>query len=89
MNKDEIRERRRALHRKAMAPGGIRLTEIREIRHALGLSQPEFAKHFKLTVRQLSEIENGKANPTKETLDKIGRLMGFELAYVATIDQFE
>ncbi|MGV7215770.1 helix-turn-helix domain-containing protein [Bradyrhizobium sp. UFLA05-112] len=52
------------------------------MRHALGLSQPEFAKLFKLTTRQVAEIERGVANPTSETLQKIGRAFGFQIGFV-------
>lgn len=53
-----------------------------EMRHALGLSQPEFAKLFKLTTRQVADIERGATNPTAETLLKIGRAFGFQMGFV-------
>jgi DNA-binding XRE family transcriptional regulator len=53
-----------------------------EIRLALGLSQEEFAKAFKITRRNLSNIENGRGNPSLETLEKIGRPLGLVLGYV-------
>jgi putative transcriptional regulator len=48
----------------------------------LGRSQPEFAKLFKLTTRQVADIERGEANPTSETLQKIGRAFGFQVGFV-------
>ena len=33
--------------------------------------------------RQIAEIEDGTANPTLETLKKIGRLFGFEVGFVS------
>jgi putative transcriptional regulator len=80
--KDEIRERRAAVSAKARA-GELRLPQaVAEMRYALGLSQPEFAKLFKLTTRQVAEIERGVANPTSETLQKIGRAFGFQIGFV-------
>lgn len=37
----------------------------------------------KLTKRQLAEIEAGTANPTLATLQRIGRLFGFGVGFVA------
>src|SRR5258707_6130924 len=80
--KDEIRERRAAVAAKARS-GALRLPDaVAEMRYALGLSQPEFAKLFKLTTRQVAEIERGVANPTSETLQKIGRAFGFQIGFV-------
>lgn len=80
--KEEIRNRRAAVSAKARA-GELRLPQaVAEMRHALGLSQPEFAKLFKLTTRQVAEIERGMANPTSETLQKIGRAFGFQIGFV-------
>ncbi len=47
------------------------------------MTQEEFAKTLSLTRRQVAEIEAGTANPTLETLEKIGRLFGFEVGFVA------
>lgn len=52
------------------------------MRHALGLSQPEFAKLFKLMTRQIADIERGAANPAAETLLKIGWAFGFQIGFV-------
>jgi transcriptional regulator with XRE-family HTH domain len=80
--REEIRERRAAVAAKARS-GALRLPHaVAEMRHALGLSQPEFAKLFKLTTRQVAEIERGDANPTSETLQKIGRAFGFQIGFV-------
>jgi putative transcriptional regulator len=82
--RDEIRERRAAVAAKARS-GELRLPHaVAEMRHALGLTQPEFAKMFKLTVRQVADIERGEANPTSETLQKIGRAFGFQIGFVPT-----
>jgi len=55
---------------------------VAEIRKGFGLTQEEFAKLLSLTRRQIAEIETGKANPTLETLEKIGRLFGFVVGFV-------
>jgi transcriptional regulator with XRE-family HTH domain len=80
--KEEIREQRRQLAAKA-ASGRLRLPEaLSEIRYSLGLTQDQFAQATGLTKRQIAEIETGKANPTLETLEKIGRLFGFTVGLV-------
>jgi putative transcriptional regulator len=80
--KDEVRQRRAAIADKARS-GTLRLPEaVLEMRQALGLSQTGFAKLFKLTTRQIAELERGESNPTAETLDKIGRAFGFQVGFV-------
>ena len=82
LSRDEIRERRAAIAARARA-GQLRLPEaIHDIRRALGLSQEEFAKLFKLTLRQVRELESGQANPTAETLNRVGKAFGFKLGFV-------
>lgn len=77
-----MRDRRAALTDKARA-GKLRLPEaVAEMRHALGLPQPEFAKRFRLTTRQLADSERGAANPTAATLAKIGRAFGLQIGFV-------
>ncbi len=44
------------------------------MRKSMGMTQADFAKRFRLTVRQLSEIETGAANPTVATLSRLGKL---------------
>lgn len=80
--REETREQRRNLAAKA-ASGNLRLPEaVAEIRYSLGLTQDQFAQATGLTKRQIAEIETGKANPTLETLEKIGRLLGFTVGLV-------
>ena len=80
--KDEILENRRTLAERART-GDLRLPEaVVEIRRGLGLTQDEFAKTLSLTRRQVAEIEAGTANPTLETLAKIGRLFGFTVGFI-------
>lgn len=49
------------------------------------MTQEEFASSLGLTRRQVAEIEAGTANPTMETLERIGRLFGFGVGFVPRI----
>ncbi|WP_431324099.1 helix-turn-helix transcriptional regulator [Rhizobium sp. YTU87027] len=81
--KEEILENRRTLAERART-GDLRLPEaVADIRKGFGMTQEEFAKTLALTRRQVAEIEAGTANPTLETLEKIGRLFGFRVGFVA------
>jgi transcriptional regulator with XRE-family HTH domain len=80
--KDEIRQRRVIIGEKARS-GTLALPHaVLEMRQALGLSQADFAKLFRLTTRQVAELERGDSNPTIETLDKIGRVFGFQVGFI-------
>lgn len=80
--KEEILENRRTLAERART-GDLRLPDaVAEIRKGFGMTQEEFAKTLSLTRRQVAEIEAGNANPTLETLEKIGRLFGFGVGFV-------
>jgi DNA-binding XRE family transcriptional regulator len=80
--KDQVFENRRTLAERARS-GDLRLPEaVLEIRKGFGMTQYEFAKALSLTRRQVAEIETGRANPTLETLAKIGRLFGFSVGFV-------
>lgn len=80
--KDEVLENRRTLAERARC-GDLRLPgAVVEIRKSIGMTQAEFSKVLGLTRRQIAEIEAGSANPTLETLEKIGRLFGFGIGFV-------
>ncbi|MCY1238628.1 helix-turn-helix protein [compost metagenome] len=80
--KEEVLENRRMLAERAR-DGDLRLPgAVAEIRKGFGMTQEEFAKTLALTRRQVAEIEAGVANPTLETLEKIGRLFGFAVGFV-------
>ncbi|HLP69045.1 MAG TPA: helix-turn-helix transcriptional regulator [Rhizobium sp.] len=80
--KEEVLENRRTLAKRARS-GNLRLPEaVVEIRRGFGMTQEEFARMLGLTRRQIAEIETGAANPTLETLVKIGRLFGFSIGFV-------
>lgn len=54
-----------------------------ELRKSLGMNQSEFAKAFNLTSRRrVSELESGRANPTVETLERIGKPFGLVVGLV-------
>ncbi len=79
--KEEILENRRTLAERART-GDLRLPEaVADIRKGFGMTQEEFAKTLSLTRRQVAEIEAGIANPTLETLEKIGRVFGFGVGF--------
>lgn len=81
--KEEILENRRTLAERART-GDLRLPgAVADIRKGFGMTQEDFAKTLSLTRRQVAEIEAGTANPTLETLQKIGRLFGFEVGFVS------
>ncbi|WP_317937949.1 helix-turn-helix transcriptional regulator [Sulfitobacter pontiacus] len=48
------------------------------------MTQAEFAYHFGLTRKQAIDLENGKGNPTLETLKKVSRPFGFQVGFVRT-----
>ncbi|HIJ38452.1 MAG TPA: helix-turn-helix transcriptional regulator [Rhodospirillaceae bacterium] len=82
LTRDEKFDRREVIARRA-ADGSLVLPEaIRDIRNALGLTQADFADKFGLTRIQLIELEKGRANPTQETLARIGKPFGFVLGFV-------
>ncbi len=80
--KEQILENRRTLAVRARN-GDLRLPQaVADIRKGFGMSQEEFASSLRLTRRQVAEIEAGVANPTLETLVKIGRLFGFSVGFI-------
>ncbi|TCZ51448.1 helix-turn-helix domain-containing protein [Roseicella aquatilis] len=54
------------------------------MRQALGMTQARFASVFKLTRRLVVDLEAGRANPTVETLTKIGKPFGYQVGFVLT-----
>jgi putative transcriptional regulator len=85
--KDQTRELRRNLAARA-ATGDLRFpSAVIEIRQSIGLTQEQFAQMTGLTKRQVAEMEMGKANPTLETLEKIGHLFGFTIGFVPKSDE--
>jgi putative transcriptional regulator len=84
MTSDERLAVRDALHAAADAGQLSVARGVSEMRRALGLSQGAFGRRFGLTRRQVSELERDLANPTAETLEKIGRPFGLVAGFVRT-----
>jgi DNA-binding XRE family transcriptional regulator len=55
---------------------------VRELRQSLGMTQAVFAERFGLTRVQVIALEVDKANPTLETLEKIGRPFGLQVGFM-------
>lgn len=56
---------------------------VRRMRLITGKSQKDFAKNIiGISPRILAEIERGVANPTVDTLNKIGRPFGYTVGFV-------
>lgn len=69
--------------REAIEGGEISLGEaVRRMRKISGMNQKAFAqKIVGISPRVLAEIELGRANPTVETLNKIGRAFGYKVGF--------
>lgn len=76
VDRSELSERRSKVLQAAKAGEFSFPGDIRRLRLAIGLSQTKFAKMLGLPTRTIAEIEAGTANPTIETLNKIGRPFG-------------
>ena len=81
-NEDPSIEKQRL--RDAIAQGDISIGEaVRRMRKITGMSQKAYAqKIVGISPRVLAEIERDVANPTVETLNKIGRPFGYEIRFV-------
>lgn len=63
--------------------GQVSLAEaVREMRRISRLTQPEFAKHRKVSLGTLRQIESGDADPKVATLNKIADVFGLEVGFV-------
>ena len=82
LSREEKIHRREDIARRA-GEGRLPLPQaIRDLRNALGMTQCAFAEKFGLTRSQLIDLEKGRANPTQETLARIGKPFGFVLGFV-------
>lgn len=52
---------------------------IEQRRRELRITQPILAELAGISLNSLGNIENGKANPTIETLEKISEVLGLEI----------
>lgn len=55
---------------------------VKRMRRLSRLTQPEFAKHRKISVGALKQIEAGEGNPKVETLNKLADIFGLEVGFV-------
>jgi putative transcriptional regulator len=56
---------------------------VRAMRRISGMNQKEFSqKLIGISTRVLAEIERDEANPTAESLNKIGRVFGYKIGFV-------
>ena len=79
---EEISAMRERLMERARA-GALRYPlGVMEIRKTLGLTQVQFAKLLRMPRSQLAAIEQGNANPTMETMERIGRMFNFTVGFV-------
>jgi len=56
--------------------------QYRDARKAMSLSQDELAERAGIRQADVSQIERGVGNPTKETLDRLARALDRRLALV-------
>ncbi len=80
----EVATQRREQFYADVATGALSIAEAaRTMRKISRLTQPEFAKHRRISVQALRQIEAGTGNPTVETLNKIADIFGLEVGFVA------
>jgi DNA-binding XRE family transcriptional regulator len=81
-SRDEINAYRKRLIERAEA-GALRYPfAVSEIRKTMGLTQEQFADLVQMTRRQIAEMERDEANPTVETMQRIGKIFGFTVGFV-------
>ncbi len=68
----------------AVASGELTIGQAtKRMRKIVGLTQKDYAeKVLKIYPRVLMEIENGRGNPTLETLEKIAKPFGLKVGFV-------
>jgi transcriptional regulator with XRE-family HTH domain len=82
IDKDAARQLRAQLN-DAINRGELSIQEaVKRMRKISRLTQPEFANHRGVSVKVIKEIERGVGNPTVNTLNRIGRFFGLEVAFV-------
>lgn len=54
-------------------------SRIRERREALGISQEELAFRTEITATYLSQLENGRRNPSLAVLYRLGKALDLDL----------
>lgn len=62
---------------------------IKELRKNKGFTQEQLAELIDMEQNSISVIESGRNFPTLATLEKIGKVLGFELADFFNYEYFE
>ena len=84
IDKEQLRQRRAVLY-DAIARGEVTLQHaVKEMRAISRMTQAQFAEHRGVSLKTIKEIENGKGNPTIQSLNRIGQFFGLEVAFVRT-----
>ncbi len=56
---------------------------VRQMRNITGMNQKDYARNIiGISARVLAEIERDVANPTVDTLNKVGRPFGYHISFV-------
>lgn len=55
---------------------------VKSMRAIVGMTQPQYAKFVGVAARIIIDVERGVANPTLETLRKIGRPFGLNILFI-------
>ena len=64
--------------------GGISLSDgLRELRKVYGMTQTQLSRLTKVPRYQVSDIESGKANPTRDTLNRLLKPFGYVVGIVS------
>lgn len=62
---------------------------VKAMRRLSRLTQVEFARHRKISLATLKQIESGKGQQKVETLNRIGDIFGLEVAFIPKINPHE
>lgn len=67
-----------------IADGSVTIPElVRRMRHITGLTQADFARKVaRISPQALAQIEQGRGNPTVQTLNRIGHTFGLTTGFV-------
>lgn len=69
-----------------LANGSLTLAEtVKAMRAIVGMTQPEYAKFVGIAPRIIVDIERGVANPTLQTLRKIGKPFRLDIMFKENI----
>jgi DNA-binding XRE family transcriptional regulator len=79
----ELAAQRRDQFYADIATNALTISEaVAAMRKISRLTQAEFAKHRRISVQALKQIEAGTANPTVATLQKIADIFGLKIGFV-------